>query len=324
VKALVLVGGLGTRLRPITYTLPKQLIPLAGRPMLYHVLELLPPEVDEVVLASGYKGDVLREYVERHPPRWKTQVVTEPTPLGTGGGLRFAGAELSDPFLLLNSDVIANAGLRGLLAVQSARNGVGAMTLFEVEDTRPYGVAALDSEDRITAFVEKPEPADAPSHWVNAGMSIWRRRVIDQIPAGQPVSWEKEIVPTLLPDRIYGYRFQGYWEDAGTPDRLLNAQRLLFADGRGGPGRIPHGSQGKGPVALEEGASVEAAVFGGNVHLGMRSVVGPGAYLENSIVMEGVTIGPRASVVNSILGPGVQIAADAEVRGQVLGAGATG
>jgi mannose-1-phosphate guanylyltransferase len=318
-KALVLVGGLGTRLRPVTYSLPKQLIPLAGRPMLYHVLELLPPEVDEVILASGYKGDVLQEYVSRHPPRWKTRVVTEPTPLGTGGGIRFASAGLSDPFLLLNSDVICNASLGGLVALQAARGGVGAMTLFEVQDTRPFGVAALDAQDRITAFVEKPEPEAAPSHWVNAGMSIWSRAVVDEIPDGRPVSWEKEIVPTLLPRGIFGYRFQGYWEDAGTPERLLLSQKLLFADGRGGSGLLPTEARGRGPVAVDAEAEVDGAEFGGNVHVGPRVSIGAGAYIENSIVMEGATVGPGASVVGSILGPGIQVAAGQEVRGQVLG-----
>ncbi|MGB6443142.1 MAG: NDP-sugar synthase, partial [Thermoplasmata archaeon] len=227
-KALVLIGGFGTRLRPVTYAVPKQLIPLAGKPMLYHVLDLLPDDVEEVVLATGYKADVIDAYVRAHPLRWPVRTVFEAQPLGTAGGMRNAGDAMSDPFFLMNSDVIASADPRALRATHEARGGVGTMGLFEVEDPKPYGVAALGADDRITAFVEKPDTKDAPSRWINAGISIWRREVLDPIPRGREVSFEREVLPDLLPRGVYGFRLTRYWEDAGTPDRLLHAQRLLF------------------------------------------------------------------------------------------------
>ena len=321
-KALVLIGGFGTRLRPVTYSVPKQLIPIAGKPMLYHVLDLLPPDVEEVVLATGYKSEMIDAYVRAHRPRWPVRTVPEAEPLGTGGGMKNAGGAMSDPFFLLNSDVIAAADLRALAARQAAHRGIGTMALAEVDDPRPYGVAALADEDRITAFVEKPEPKDAPSRWINAGLAVWRRDVLDRIPAGRPVSFEREIVPGLLPDRLYGFRLPAYWDDAGTPERLLHAQQLLFDDGRGGDVRRPPGARGTGPVSSMDGAIADGAVLGPWVTLGRGVTVEPDARVENSVVMDGSVIGRGASVVGSILGPGARVPPGRTVRGAVLGEGA--
>jgi len=322
-KALVLVGGFGTRLRPITYDLPKQLIPIAGKPMLYHVLDLLPADTEEVVLASGYKADVVQRFLLDHPPRLPVRCVPEAEPLGTGGGMRNAGDGMSDPFFLLNSDVIAAIDTDAFVAFHRAKGGVGSMTLAEVEDPEPYGVATLDAEDRIERFVEKPKRAEAPSRWINAGFQIWRREVLDAIPRGRPVSFETEIVPGLLPKRIYGFRSHGFWEDAGTPPRLLRAQRLLFDAGRGGRGVLPKGALGRGPVAF--GTSVEAhgASFGPYVTLGHDVHVGAGAHVEDSVLMDDVQIGEGASVHRSILGPGIRVSAGQTIEGVVLGAHAS-
>jgi mannose-1-phosphate guanylyltransferase len=319
-KAIVLVGGFGTRLRPITYEIPKQLIPVAGKPMLYHVLDLLPPEVDEVVLASGYKADVLDGFLREHPPRMAVRCVPEYEPLGTAGGMRNASEGTSDPFLLLNSDVIADVDVGGLLRFHHERGGIGAMTLAEVEDPEPYGVAALGDRDRIDRFVEKPKRAEAPSRWINAGLSIWRREVLESIPPGRPVSFETEVMPQILPKGIYGYRSHGFWEDAGTPARLLNAQRLLFDGGRGGPGDLPPGATGRGPVAVGPHVTAQGASFGPYVTLGGGVHVGRGAHVENSVVMDGARIEDGASVHDSVLGPGTVIGPGERVVGAVLGA----
>ena len=318
-KALVLIGGFGTRLRPITYAVPKQLIPLAGKPMLYHVFDLIPRDVDGVVLATGYKADQIDAYVRSHPPPWPVRTVPEAEPLGTGGGMKNAGEGMSDPFYLLNSDVIASVELADLARSQTRHGGIGTMALAEVEDTRPYGVAALDPDDRISAFVEKPEPKDAPSHWINAGLAVWRREVLDRIPAGRPCSLEQEIVPQLLDRRLYGYRVSGFWDDAGTPARLLRSQRLLFDAGRGGPGGLPPGALGTGPVATMPAARAAGASFGPYVTLGPGVVVEAGAHVENSILMEGARVGQNATVSGSLLGPGAHVAAGHRISEQVLG-----
>ncbi|MCI4347426.1 MAG: NDP-sugar synthase [Thermoplasmata archaeon] len=318
-KALVLLGGLGTRLRPVTYSVPKQLIPIAGKPMLYHVLDLLPPTVEEAVLATGYKADEIARYVTEHPPPIPVRTVVEAEPLGTGGGMRNARSGMSDPFLLLNSDVIAGFDVASLLAQHAAHSGLGTMTLVEVDDPTPYGVAELDPEDRIRRFVEKPTPEEAPSHWINAGLGVWQRDVLDRIPDRTPLNWEREVLPTLLADGVYAYRATGFWEDAGTPERLLRAQRYLFDAGRGGRRSIPKGTTGKGPVAIDPSAIVEGATFGGSVTVSPRAVVGAGAYLEDAVVMDGASIAPGASVVHSIIGPHAHVRTGHRVSHQVLG-----
>jgi mannose-1-phosphate guanylyltransferase len=321
-KALVLIGGFGTRLRPLTYTIPKQLIPIAGKPMLYHVLDLLPPEVDEAVLATGYKAELIARYVEDHPSQVKVTTVPEAEPLGTGGGMRNAGGTMSDPFVLMNSDVIGEVDVGAMLDFHRQKGAFGTMLLAEVEDTKPYGVAALDATDRIEQFVEKPEPQDAPSHWINAGLQVWNRGVLEEIPRGRMVSFEREIVPGLLERGVYGFRARGYWEDAGTLERLLRAQRLLFDSGRGGPGKLPHGAMGSGPVALGASVSARGASFGPYVTLGDGVTVEPGAHVQNSVVMDGCAVGAGAAIQGSILGPRARVKAGTRLEGQILGADA--
>ncbi len=318
-KAILLIGGFGTRLRPVTYSVPKQLIPIAGKPMLYHVLDLLPVGTEEAVLATGYKSEEIARYVHEHPPQVPVRCVPETTPLGTGGGMKNVAGGMSDPFLLLNSDVIADIDVAQVVDFHASKGGVGTMTLAEVEDTSPYGVAALDGTDRITRFVEKPMPEVAPSHWINAGLSVWRSEVLDRIPEGRPVSFESEILPPLLDRGIFGFRLHSFWEDAGTPERLLHAQQLLFDGGRGGRGTLPAGSFGRGPVALGNGCSTRGATFGPYVTLGDGVVVEPGAHVENSVLMDGAVVGREASVVGSIVGPAARIAAGRSVHRQVIG-----
>ncbi|MHB1434831.1 MAG: sugar phosphate nucleotidyltransferase [Thermoplasmata archaeon] len=321
-KALVLIGGFGTRLRPITYTVPKQLIPVAGKPLLYHVFDLLPPEVDEVVLATGYLSDTIASYVRDHPLSIPIRAVPEATPLGTGGGMRNAGDALSDPFLVFNSDVVADVDTSALIRLRARRAGAGVMALFEVDDPSPYGVAVLGADDRIERFVEKPDRVSAPSRWINAGVALWSRSVLDAIPQGPPVSFEREIVPGLLEQGVYGFRFSTFWEDAGTPARLLNAQRLLFQHDRAAHRGRPHGALGSAQVSASPTARATAASFGDYVTLAEHAVVEPGAHLANCVIMAGATIEREASVIGSIVGPGARVRAGHRLQDGVLGAAA--
>ena len=236
--------------------------------------------------------------------------------------MKNAAEGMSDPFYLLNSDVIASADLAALRSTHERRGGVGTMALFQVDDPRPYGVAALGPEERITAFVEKPEPKDAPSRWIYAGIAMWRREVLEPIPTGRAVSFEREIVPHLLPRGVFGYRLSGYWEDAGTPERLLHAQQLLFDDLRGGSGEVPPGSRGSGPVAAATDVSARGATFGRYVTLGPGATVEAGASVENSILMDGALVERGATITGAVLGPRARVRAGHRVAGQVLGEGA--
>jgi len=318
--AVVLSGGLGTRLRPLTYTLPKQLIPIAGRPVLYRTMDLLPPEVDRVVLAAGYKGEEIERYVHAHPHRFPVRVVIEDPRalLGTGGGLKNAASHLSDPFFFLYADTIASAPLGGLVRRQTEARGAGVLALYEVEDTRPYGVARLGPDDRITEFVEKPAPEVAPSHWINAGFAVWRHEILDLIPPGRPVSFEREIVPQLLGRGVYGFRFSGFFVDAGTLGGVLGAQRILFDRGLG-VGARPPGAPGTFPdVVLMDGASATGASLGRYVTVGAQARVEERAHVEDSIVMDGATVERGARVSGSIVGPGVRVAEGTTVANAIV------
>lgn len=320
-KAIALVGGLGTRLRPITYDLPKQLIPIAGRSMLYRALDVLPDDVEEVVLATGYKAEQIAAYTREHPYRLRLRTVPEAQPLGTGGGMRNVAEGMSDPFYVVNSDVISGASATEVLRMHDRRRGIGALLLARVEETQTFGVAALGEDDRITQFVEKPAPGEAPSSWINAGVQVWRREVLDQIPPGREVSFEREVLPGLLDRGVYGVRLEAYWQDAGTPERVLHAQRLLFEAGKGVGVGLPPGAHGTGPVSAGPGTSAAGASFGPLVTLGSGVVVGEGARLSNSIVMDGVRIDADATIVGSIIGPRAHVASGHRVADQVLGAG---
>lgn len=320
-KAIVLVGGLGTRLQPITYDLPKQLIPIAGRSMLYRALDTLPADVEEAVLATGYKADQIAEYTRAHPYRLPLRTVPEPNPLGTGGGMRNVAEGMSDPFYVINSDIICGAAAADVLRTHERRGGIGALLLTRVEETQTFGVAAIEEDDRISHFVEKPPVGEAPSSWINAGIQVWRREVLDRIPAGREVSFEREILPGLLEQGVYGSRFQGYWQDAGTPARVLHAQRLLFDAGKGVDVGLPAGASGTGPVSAGPGTTASGASFGPLVTLGAGVVVSEGARISNSIVMDGARIDAEATVVGSIIGPRAHVAAGHRVADEVLGSG---
>lgn len=320
-KALLLIGGLGTRLRPITETVPKQLIPIAGKPILYHTLDLLPRDVDEVVLSTGYKAEVIASYVRDHPTGLPIRTVPESTPLGSGGAMRFAGGGMSDPFFLLNTDVVAEADLPAMLRAHNRHGGLGTMALAEVEETQWYGVAELEGE-RIARFVEKPPPGEAPSHWINAGLAVWRSAVLERIPPNRPLSFEQEIVPKILDEGLYGFPLRGYWEDAGTPDRVLHAQRLLFDGGRAHRPGLPPGAEGSSLVCCAEDVRATGTHFGDYVTVEPGVTLGTGARISDSVIMAGAQVGNGAVVTHCILGPRSAVEPGRTVRGQALGAAA--
>lgn len=321
VTAVVLVGGFGTRLRPVTYSVPKQLIPLAGQPMLYHALDLLPKEVRRITLACGYKAEAFEAYLRARPYRLPVAVVREDTPLGTGGGLLHASAGVSDPFVLLNGDVVSGLDMDRMLDFHRQHGGLGTMSFFEVEDPSPYGVAVWDAEQRIQSFVEKPPRESAPSRWINAGASIWAREVLTAIPRGREVSFEREVMGHLLPKGVYGFPFRSWFEDAGTPGRLLHAQELLFdhpREGRFRPKATLPGAQVVPPVATGRACHAEGSRVGRYATLGDRVRIGRGATVERSILMDDVQVGEGAQVVASVLGPGMKVAPGARLEGRCL------
>jgi mannose-1-phosphate guanylyltransferase len=335
-QALILVGGEGTRLRPLTDTIPKSVMPLAGKPFLSYMIEWLGRHgVEEVVLACGFKADKVREVLgERDRPR--LSYVEEPQPLGTAGAIKFAAEQLGGRFLALNGDVLTDLDLTALMNFHEQRRATATLGLYPVEDTTGYGLVRRSEDGEVLEFLEKPEKP-GPGE-INAGTYVIEHPVLERVPSGQMVSIEREVFPQLIGHGLYALPLQGYWMDIGTPDRYLQATwdilerrvetemggrldeygRLIAADAE-----LDGEAAVEGPALVEEGARIGAeAVVGPRAVIGPDCDIGAGAVIVSSVLHGGCTVGENATVAGTIAGSGVEIAAGANVNpGNVLGAG---
>ncbi len=334
-QALILVGGEGTRLRPLTETVPKAVMPLAGRPFLSYMIDWLGQHgVDEVVLACGYRADVVREVLgEGGSPRLR--YVEEPEPRGTAGAIKFAAEQLGERFLALNGDVLSDLDLSALMAFHERRGARATLGLYPVDDATGYGLVERAEDGAVSEFLEKPErpgPGD-----INAGAYVLERSVLDLIPAQGMVSIERDIFPCLIGQGLFALPLPGYWMDIGTPDRYLRATWDILErrvrtdlgerlDDRGrliAPGaEIDAGAVIEGPALIGEGARIRA-----QARVGPRVVIGPdcevagGTRVESSVLLGGCRIGEGASVRGAIAGAEAQVAAGGSVKDGVIGAG---
>ncbi len=227
-KAVILSGGFGTRMRPLTYTTPKPLLPILNKPLIRHIIDQLPEEIDEVILAANYKVDLLREYFEEEDIDKKVHVVDEPKPLGTGGAVKNVEEYLDETFFVINSDIISSIDLKKYLEFYRSKDGLGAISAWKVDNPEEFGIFELNENDRILRFQEKPEPWKAFSNIINAGHYILEPEVLNLIPPGEKVSMEEEIFPILVDDGLFGYEFDGYWVDCGRPSSFFETTQILL------------------------------------------------------------------------------------------------
>ncbi len=321
-EAVLLVGGQGTRLRPLTLTTPKPLLPVAGVPFLAHQLAALRHAgVEHVVLATSYRSEIFTEtFGDGSPVGLQLTYVHEDHPLGTGGAIRNAARGLTsgsdDPVVILNGDVLSGHDLGGQIAFHQEVDADVTLHLVEVADARAYGCVPTDAEGRVTAFLEK---MDHPvTSWVNAGAYVFRRSVIDAIPAGEVVSVERETFPGLLAAGrdVRAWKETAYWCDVGTPEALVRCSADVVL------GVAPSAAylQAGGPAWFghPEMASDDVEVFGGSA-VASGAVLGPGAVVDASIVMSGATVGAGATVTRSVIGANASVGAGAVVVDSVLG-----
>ena len=317
-KAVLLVGGMGTRLRPLTYRIPKPLVPVMGKPLIMHVIDSIPSEVDEVIVPIGYKRDVMEEYLKAHPPGRRITLVDEPEPLGTGGAVKNVEDLIDGQFLVINGDVITSLDVASFVKFHRAKGGIASISLWPVDDPSPFGVAQLDSESRITRFQEKPKREEAFSNLINAGAYALEREVLDLIGEGF-VSMEREVFPKLLDKGMYGYEFDGHWVDCGTRENLLNAFRTLMRqDTKVSRNSVSEGAKIVGPSVIEDEAVVAGATIGPNTYVSSRCVVGPLTSINGSVLYEDVRVGARCRISDSIIDQGVSIPDGAEVSSQIV------
>lgn len=315
-KAVVLVGGEGTRLRPLTETIPKPLIPLVDRPVLDHVLDHLAAHgIEEALLSSPYLEDVFASFLEARRSGPRVTWITEPTPLGTGGAVANAARDVRDGFLVLNGDILTDLDLPSLTAAHRESGAVATITVAPVEDARPYGLVALDDAGRVLRFEEKP--AEEVPGLVNAGTYVLDPEALRGIPTDRAVSIEREVFPRLIQSgaAVHGFVSRAYWRDLGTPESYL---RATFDVLEGRVGGLSYAAPSVDPTAAVSLRS----------HLGRWVVVGPHARIgddaevEDSVLLAGAVLEEDARVRGSILGPGARIGKGAVLTGSILAAGA--
>lgn len=315
-KALVLAGGFGTRLRPLSCTRPKMLFPLANQTLLDWTLKNLSEGgVDTVVLAVNYMAEALVRYFG--PTKFDLGIIysREERPLGTGGPIKKAADVLADdePFMVLNGDIISDIDYQRLVEYHKNKGGLATIALIQVPDPSRYGAVELDSDSRVLHFVEKPERGMAPSNLINAGIYVMEKEVLEYIPEGRKVSTEEEVFPILAKEgNLFGFEGRGLWVDIGVPESYLEANTMILQKLRGitsGDGYDVHKSaKVLQPSFMGAGVAVGAnSLIGPNTSISEHVHIGQGCRIENSIIFPGVTIGDYSSVRNAIIGENASI-----------------
>ena len=322
-QALVLAGGHGTRLRPLTYTTPKPVMPLAGRPFLAFMLDWLRGHgVTEAILSCGFMSDGVHDVLGDIYEGMRLRYVIESQPLGTAGPVRLALDEgvLAERLLVLNGDVLTDIDLTAELAQHERTGARATLALIAVEDTASYGVVPTDSGGRVEAFLEKTD-GPAPTNRVNAGAYVIEREVIESaVPAGRAVSFEREVFPHLVGTGLYGWAAEGYWVDIGTPERYLEATYDLLS-GRPESKLGPRDETGS---LIGEGCLIAGAHIGPQSVLGSHCSVGSDSSVERSVLHDRVRVGADCQVRESVLADRVQVGDGARIEpGALVGAAAT-
>jgi mannose-1-phosphate guanylyltransferase len=312
-KAVVLVGGFGTRLRPLTLTTPKPMLPIGRVPMVERIVErLVAGGVTEVVLALGFRTEVFQEaYPDGLCAGARLVYATEPEPLDTAGAVAFAAryVGIDDTFVVVNGDILTDLDVAGMVAAHRASGADGTIHLTEVADPTAFGVADLDGS-RIARFVEKPTWEEAPSNLINAGTYVLEASVLDLVPEGARVSIEREVFPALAAKgSLFSYATEDYWLDTGRPDQYLKANLDLVTGFAGRSKMAPLPSDAK----VNPSAAVIDSVVGHHCHIHHDAVV------RESVLLDEVSIGAGASVIASILGKGARVGRGASLEGVVLG-----
>jgi len=337
VQAVILVGGEGTRLRPLTSTVPKPVVQLVDRPFIAFMLDWLRGHgVDDVVMSLGNLADGVRAVLGDEQPGLRLRYVEEPRPLGTDGALKFAEDMLDERFLMLNGDVLTDIDVTAQLRAHEASGARATLALYPVDDPSAYGLVRLNEDNSVREFVEKPAPDQIDTNNISAGVYVLQKDILDLLTHGEPASIERDVFPELVANGLYGHVSHGYWKDIGTPERYLEAtfdilegsvatevsKRLGSAftcveDGVRNAGRIV-------PAALvEAGVTIgEDARIGGRAVLERDVTIGEGTTIEGAVVMQGATIGAHCVLRNCIVAAHATIGDHCYIDGQaVIGEG---
>jgi len=338
-KAILLAGGKGTRLRPLTVHTPKPIVPIFNRPFLYYQIDQLlqVPEVDEVILSLNYQPRRIEEILgEGEGLGIRIRYVVEPMPLGTGGAIRYAGDQLTESVVVFNGDVLTQVDVRAVLALHRERKAKATIVLTPVDNPRAYGLVETDGRGNIRRFLEKPGEDEITCNTINAGIYVLEPDTFDRIPKDTAWSIERSYFPSLIErgETFVAYVDNGYWIDIGTPAKYLQVHRDIM-DGRyaappfaglahGSPfvspdAKIEDGAHIEGPCFIDEGVVVKA---GATVRpysvLGRQTHVEAGAVIDGSIVWPNGWVGPEAALRGSILGRNCHVGRNVSVDTPVV------
>ncbi|WP_309112383.1 NDP-sugar synthase [Saccharothrix sp.] len=321
-EAVVLVGGKGTRLRPLTLSAPKPMLPTAGVPFLTHLLSRIREVgITHVVLGTSYKAEVFEEHFgDGSTLGLELEYVVEDVPLDTAGAIRNVAHLLREPdVMVFNGDILSGVDLRGVLETHRSNDADVTLHLVKVEDPRRFGCVPTDAEGRVTAFLEKTE--NPPTDQINAGCYVFKRPVIEAIPAGRPVSVERETFPGLLESgaRLQGHVDTSYWLDLGTPAAFVQGSADLV---RGvAPSAALPAAPGDAIVLADAKVDDGARVTGGST-IGTGCTVASGAVVVGSVLFDGAVVGEGAVVERSVIGANALVQAGAVIKDAVIGDGA--
>lgn len=318
-QAVILAGGFGTRLAPLTYTRPKPMLPILNKPMIHHLVDSLPQET-EIILATNYKTEQITDYFEKIGR--KIIINKEPEPLGTGGATKYAEKYIDGTFLVLNGDIISSLNIRKFIQFHKKNRAMATISLWPVENVWEFGVVELKADGRITNFVEKPGRGEAPSNLINAGAYCLEPEILDYIDRGRLVSMEKDIFPAIINEgrRFYGYTFEGFWIDVGRPSsyidvnkELLRRNRMKYIVGEGCDvdGQLDGSCIGNG-TKIGKNTKVFSSVIYENCIIGTNSVI------ERSIIGSGCTIGNNVMLRNAVIGDGEEIVDGKKIDGETI------
>lgn len=308
-QAVVLAGGFGTRLRPLTYTRSKSLLPVLNKPMISYLLEALPKYVDSVIIAANYKKEQLEEYFDENDFGREIIINEEPKPLGTGGAVKFAERYIDGRFLVLNSDIISSLDFEDMIDFHKNKRAFVTISLWPVEKVSEYGVVRIERDGRITEFVEKPRPEEAPSNLINAGAYCMERESLDYIEeVGRLISMEQEIFPKIINDgrRFYGYKIKGYWMDVGRISSYIEVNKMLL-------------KRANRKFVIGKGCTIDGdlidSVIGNDVRIGRNSKI------ISSILFDHVTIEENVKIEKSVIGGGCIVRRGSKIINSVIGDG---
>jgi mannose-1-phosphate guanylyltransferase len=317
--AVILVGGLGTRLRPLTDRTRKDMLPLVDRPQLAYTFEHLRRfGVTRAIISCGYLPTQIQEHFGDRYGDLRLEYRIEEEPLGTGGAIRFAANGITETFFALNGDSLRETDLGALVDFHRERRGRATILLTPVEDPTRYGLVRVHGDGRVLSFLEKPRPEEIDTNLINAGLYVLEPDVLDLIPPGRPVSIEREIFPQLVNDGLYGFPFDDYWIDIGTPERYLEATYDLLA------GRVESELPPRDETAslIYDPSITSGARIGPLSVVGRHCSVGDESVVERAVLHDSVLVGHRCTIEEAIVAEGARIEDGVRIEpDSIVGAG---